>query len=358
MSFDSIVGQDRAVGALRRALRTDRVAHAYLFTGHSGVGKMTAAVEFAKALVCAAGADDACDDCPACRKVSHGVHPDVHYVEPEGRGRVIPIKVLRDRDTGEGLLKDLALTPNEATHKVVVIDDAHALTGAQAESANCLLKTLEEPPPASVLILVTPRPDQLPETIVSRCQMIRFAPLAPGVIQEQLELRGAGAASAGLLARSSAGSLGQALRMAGENRLPEVRRELLDVLIGLQESNIVESAGKFREIVSELAKVRAEAAGTNVRTESRSMTEWLLDLAALFYRDVAVRQLGFERDQLANADVTELIDGETPITPSGIGAILDTIEEAKRLVRAYVDADAAVLDAFSRIATYRAQRAA
>jgi len=355
MSFDSIVGQDRAVGALRRALRADRVAHAYLFTGRSGAGKMTTAVEFTKALVCAAGADDACDGCPACRKVLHAAHPDVHYVEPEGRGRVIKIATFRDRDTGEGLLKDLALTPNEANHKVALIDDAHAMN---IESANCLLKTLEEPPPASVLILVTPRPDQLPETIVSRCQMIRFAPLAAGVIQEQLELRGADAAAARLLAQSSGGSLGQALRMAGESRLPEIRRELLDVLIGLQESNIVESAGKFRTIVSELAEARAETAGTDVRTESRSMTEWLLDLAALFYRDVAVRQLGFERDQLANADVTGLIDGETPITGWGVHAILDTIEEAKKLVRAYVDVDAAVLDALSRIATYRAQRAA
>ena len=105
-------------------------------------------------------------------------------------------------------------------------------------------------------------------------------------------------------------------------------------------------------------KARAEAAGTNLRTESRSITEWLLDLAALFYRDVAVRQLGFEPDQLANTDVGELIDGEAPITGWGVHAILDTIEEAKRLVRANVDVDAVVLDALSRIATYRAQRAA
>ena len=355
MSFDSIVGQDRAVDALRRTLRADRVAHAYLFTGPSGVGKMTTAVEFTKALVCAASADDACDDCPACRKVSHGAHPDVHYVEPEGAGRQIKIGTFRNRESGEGLLKDLALTPNEADHKVALIDDAH---GMNIDSANCLLKTLEEPPPASVLILVTPRPDQLPETIVSRCQMIRFAPLSPGVIREQLELRGVEAAAAGLLAQSSGGSLGQALRMAGEGRLPEVRRKLLDLLIGLRESNIVESAGEFRTIVAELAEARTEAAGTNVRTESRSITEWLLDLAALFYRDVAVRQLGFEPDQLANTDVGELIDGETPITGWGVHAILDTIEEAKRLVRANVDADAVVLDALSRIATYRAQRAA
>ena len=358
MSFRSIVGQDRAIAALQRALQADRVAHAYLFAGYEGVGKMTTAVEFAKALVCDSESDDACDGCPACQKVLHGTHPDVHYVGPEGPGRVIPIKLLRDRDTGEGLLKDLALTPNEGAHKVALIDDAHTMTGGQAEAANCLLKTLEEPPPQSVLILVTPRPDQLPETVVSRCQMIRFAPLEFGVVEHALEERGVTEDAARLLAQSSGGSLGQALNMAGERELPHARRRLLDVLIGLEESNIIESAAAFSSIVAELAASRAEEAGTNVRTESRSMAEWLLDLAVLFYRDVAVRQVGFEPKQLANADVMRLIETETAIAGRGIRAILDTIEDAKKHVRANVDLDAAVLDALSRIAAYRKQRAA
>ena len=87
MSFDVIVGQDRAVDSLRRALRSGRVAHAYLFAGLAGVGKMTTAREFAKALVCAEGGENACDDCAACRKAAHGAHADVHVVEPQGAGR-------------------------------------------------------------------------------------------------------------------------------------------------------------------------------------------------------------------------------------------------------------------------------
>ena len=355
MSFRSIQGQSRAISALQHALQCDRVAHAYLFAGGEGVGKMTAAVEFAKALVCSAGADDACDACPACGKVLHGNHPDIHRLKPEGAGRQIKIGAFHDINTGEGLLKDLALTPNEASHKVALIDDAHAMN---AYASNCLLKTLEEPPPKSVLILVTPRPDQLLETILSRCQMIRFAPLAPGLIQSELETRGVAAGVARILSQSSGGSLGHALRMAGEPELPNARRLLLDLFVGIEEANIVQSAATFTSIVAALAASRAENAGTNARAETRSVTEWLLDLAVLFYRDVAVRQLGFETSQLANADVEQLVDAETAITGFGIRAILDTIEAAKKHIRANVDLDAAVLDALSRIATYRKQRAA
>lgn len=350
MSFGSIQGQDRAISALRRALQSDRVAHAYLFAGGEGIGKMAVAVELAKALVCSAGSDDACDRCPACGKVSHRNHPDVHRVEPEGPGRQIKIDAVREQ-----VREPLSLKPFEARRKVVLMDDAHAMN---AESANCLLKTLEEPPPNSVLILVTPRPDQLLETIVSRCQMIRFAPLAPEFIQSELAARGVAADIARLLSQSSGGSLGHALRMAGDQELPKARRRLLDVFVKLEEANIIQSAAIFTSIVAELAAFRAEDAGTNVRTESRSVTEWLLDLAVLFYRDVAVRQVGFETGQLANSDVENLVDGEAVIAERGIRAILDTIEDAKRHVRANVDLDAAVVDALSRIATYRTQRAA
>ncbi len=350
MSFRSIQGQDRAISALRHALQSDRVAHAYLFAGGEGVGKMTTAVEFAKALVCSAGSDDACDACPACGKVLHGNHPDIHRLKPEGAGRQIKIDAVREQ-----VRNPLSLKPFEAARKVVLLDDAHAMN---IDSSNCLLKTLEEPPPNSVLILVTPRPDQLLETILSRCQMIRFAPLAPKLLQSELEARGVAAGVARMLSQSSGGSLGHALRMADEPELPKARRLLLDLFVGIEETNIIQSAATFTSIVAELAASRAEHTGTNARAETRSVTEWLLDLAVLFYRDVAVRQVGFETSQLANADVEQLVDEETVITEFGIRAILDTIEDAKRHIRANVDLDAAVLDALSRIATYRKQRAA
>ncbi len=358
MSFDVVQGQDRAVALLRRALRARRIAHAYLFAGPPGVGKMTAALEFARALVCPNGADaaDACGVCSHCGKASRGTHPDIHVIEPEGAGRQIKIGVFRDRLTGEGLLKDMSLKPNEAGRKVVLIDDAHAMN---EEAANCLLKTLEEPPPESVFVLVTPRPDALPETIVSRCQIIRFAALQPELIRRRLEREGFEPGTAQFLAGSSGGSLGRAFEMGREPLLPGLRRELLGIMTALSETNLFESAARFAAMVQELAALgRPDSEADSSYAESRSVTEWLLDLVALFYRDVAVRQLGADKSRLFNSDVTELIEAQTAISGCGIRGILDTIEDAKRLVRSNVDADAAVFDAFSQIAAYKAKGAA
>ena len=146
--------------------------------------------------------------------------------------------------------------------------------------------------------------------------------------------------------------------MAGETTLPKVRSELLRLVTGLHEGNLIASAARFTQIVQELAAGRAESETTTVRAETRSVAEWLFDLAVLFYRDVAVRQAGVDTEYILNQDVTDLIDKETSISRRGIRAILDRIEDAKGLVRANVDIDAAVLDTFSGIAAFRDQRAA
>jgi len=356
MSFDAIVGQDRAIGALRRILRAGRVGHAYLFAGPHGVGKMTAARAFVQALLCRQQTDDACGDCEPCAKVARGTHPDVHRVEPAGAGRQIVLPVFRHPDTGDGLLKDLRLRPNEAPRNVALIDDAHAMN---ASAANGLLKTLEEPPPASLLILVTPRPDALPETILSRCHLVRFAALPVGIIRDRLEAAGVDRATAQFLAASAGGSLGRALHMAGGKDLPELRRETLRLLATLTPANTFQSAARFLQGIGKLAEARLEAdPATTARAAARSTAEWLFDLAVLFYRDVALRQLGVDDARLFNVDVLDLVAAETPIRRGDIQAILDTIETAKNRLRSNVDTEAVVLDVFSRIASCRAHRSA
>jgi DNA polymerase-3 subunit delta' len=341
MSFASIRGQDRAVAVLRQCLASDRVAHAYLFAGPRGVGKMTTAEAFAQALLCAAGGDDACGTCTPCRKVEHGSHPDLHVVVPEGAGRQIKIDVVR-----RSVVHELGLKPFESERKVVLIDDADAMNEA---AANCLLKTLEEPPSGSVLVLVTAQPDALLETIVSRCHVVRFALLAPALVRELLVAGGIEPGTAQFLARTSGGSVGRARRMAEQADLPAARETVLGLLTRVTSANIIASGSALARCAQGLAETRSEA---------RSAAEWLLDLGELFYRDVALRQLGTADEQLSNADVIEQIDAETPISPFGIRAIVDTMEETKGLLRSNVDLEAALVDACSRIALYRAQRAA
>lgn len=341
MSLSEITGQAKATFALRRALKSGRVAHAYLFCGHQGVGKLDTAREFAKALVCSEGGDDACGKCPNCTKAEHGAHPDIHMISPEGAGRLIKLEVIQEQVRDE-----LQLKPHEAARKVVVIEDAHAMN---KEAQNSLLKTLEEPPPATVIILVTPRPDGLYETINSRCQTVRFSPLEPEHIEAELRKRGQGTELSYFLARSCGGSLARAVEMIDKPALPQIRKNLFALLAALCDNNITDSAAQISVMVKELAATKPE---------ERSMTEWLFDAAELFYRDVALRQTGADDKMLANIDSISLIEAEAAINSRGIDSIIDTLEQAKRYIRSNVDPEMTVLDTLSRIAMYRTLRAA
>ncbi len=174
MAFANFPEQKQVVELLQRSLERGRLAHAYLFTGHQ-IGDLTAlARTLAKTLNCmkpvrrAAGgpAVDCCDECASCRKIDADNHADVHWVRPESKSRVITISQMR------GLMHEIHLKPNEAEYKVAVIEAADRLN---AQAANAFLKTLEEPPPKSILILLTTEPQRMLETILSRCLRLNFA---------------------------------------------------------------------------------------------------------------------------------------------------------------------------------------
>jgi DNA polymerase III subunit delta' len=206
VSWDRIQGHEAQVEAFTRAVRRGRLAHAYLFVGPEGVGKRTFAVELAKALLCEAPPADgrlqACDRCPACVQVEAGTHPDFFAVARPEERLEFPVELMRE------LCGRFALKSARGRGKVVVIDDADDLN---EESANCFLKTLEEPPPRSVLILVGSSPDRQLPTIVSRCQVVRFAPLADAMMSDLLQAQGVDdAALRARLVRLGSGSPGQA----------------------------------------------------------------------------------------------------------------------------------------------------
>jgi DNA polymerase III subunit delta' len=200
-----IVGQDQATTLLRRALAADRVAHAYAFVGPTGVGRRLTALAFAQALLCAAGG---CGECSACRRVAAGRHPDCRLVAPTPpRDNPRGAPAIRIEDVRE-LEHWAALAPHEGPRKVFVLDDADRMT---LPTAQALLKTLEEPPPRTVLILILANPRALPPTVLSRCQQVRFRPLGEEQIGRLLVDRGFDAAMARRLARRSRGQLGLAL---------------------------------------------------------------------------------------------------------------------------------------------------
>ncbi|HEY6192514.1 MAG TPA: DNA polymerase III subunit [Bacteroidota bacterium] len=262
MSWDSIIGQERAKTILAGMLGSGRVAHAYLFSGPDGAGQDPVAIEFARALLCERGGNEACGECRSCAKTRELRHPNLALVfalpagrnEKEGDG---PLSKLSDAEIGmvreqqrlkaenpyhtisvprsnaikinsvREIRKGASLAGFEPGRKVFIILEAEDLS---ENSANALLKTLEEPPGETVLLLTTSAQDLLLPTLVSRCQQIRLAPLTVGQIAEALERRaGIPREDALVIARLSNGSYGRALDRIHSD-LPERRKEAIDYL--------------------------------------------------------------------------------------------------------------------------------
>jgi DNA polymerase-3 subunit delta' len=200
-----IVGQAAAVALLQRAIASDRLAHAYAFVGPSGVGRRLTAVALAQAALCAARG---CGACAVCRRVAAGQHPDCQVIQPlPPRDNPKGAPMIRIEQVRE-LERAAALTPLESGRKVFILDDAERMT---LPTAQALLKTLEEPPPRTHLVLIVANPQALPPTVLSRCQRVRFQPLDEVAAVRFLADRGVAPDAGALLARLMQGRPGLAL---------------------------------------------------------------------------------------------------------------------------------------------------
>jgi DNA polymerase-3 subunit delta' len=202
-----IVGQPGAVALLQRAIAQDRPAHAYAFVGPAGVGRRLTAMAFAQAALCS---QHGCGACVTCRRVAAGTYPDCQVLVPTPpRDNPKGLPTIRIEQVRE-LERAASLAPLEGRRKVFILDDAERMT---LPTAQALLKTLEEPPPRTHLVLIIQNPRALPPTVLSRCQRVRFGPLGGPATAELLEGRGVPAAVSGLLARLAEGRPGRALEL-------------------------------------------------------------------------------------------------------------------------------------------------
>ena len=227
MSFLDIYGHEKQKVILKQALAQNRVGHAYLFSGLDAAGKKTLALEFAKVVNCEKADEihDSCGECPACLKINRHNHPDIFFIEAEGQ--FIRINAIRD------IQEQMTFKPMEGRRRVFVIDNADKMND---QAANALLKTLEEPSPANVLILVTAKPYILPSTIISRCRHMRFNPLSIDTVAKFLiERMDMEKQKALLLASLSGGSIGQALELNKDDVIA-YRTETLKLLANTKKS--------------------------------------------------------------------------------------------------------------------------
>ncbi len=249
MSWSRIVGHQHQIDAFRRVVQRRRLAHAYLFAGPAGVGKRLFAQELAKAILCEAQgrpADtlEACDHCPACIQVDAGTHPDLFTLQMPEESNEVPI------DLVQSLCAGFSMKSARGHGKVAILDDADDLN---EESANCFLKTLEEPPPRSVFVLVGTSLDRQLSTIQSRCHTVRFGPLADEQVAQILKKSVIeDGPLIGRVVRLADGSPGAALALA-DPALFDFRKKLLE---GLTRPKIdtMRLAKEFVEFAEEAGK--------------------------------------------------------------------------------------------------------
>jgi DNA polymerase-3 subunit delta' len=179
--LSDVIGQDQATQALRRAVAAGRVPHAYLFEGPPGVGKRAAALGLAQALECPVAPGAGCGACDTCRRIEAGIHPDAPILAPTSASSQILI------DEVKQVVALAQSRPHEAPARLIVIDEADAMN---ANAANALLKTLEEPAPRNHLVLCSASPERLPTTIRSRTQRVRFRALPAEALLAIAETRG------------------------------------------------------------------------------------------------------------------------------------------------------------------------
>ena len=214
---DAIIGHHQILKQLYHAIASNRVAGAYLFVGVANVGKETVALNFAKSINCRTSDEGACGTCLSCRKADDGNHPDLQIIRPSGAW----IKIDQIRE----LQKRIIYRPLEGVRKVYILTEAERMN---LEAANCLLKTLEEPPADSGLILLTTNLDALLPTIRSRCQIIPFHPLVvselAGHLMERFDIDQSQALR---VAATTGGAVGKALTLlqdgaSFEEEIPEI----------------------------------------------------------------------------------------------------------------------------------------
>jgi DNA polymerase-3 subunit delta' len=283
MPFDAIIGHERPKRFLQAALRSERLAHALLFHGKEQIGKLLTARVLAQAVNCEADPPpdppDACGACRSCHQIESGSHPDVMILTAtSGKGETESAREIESRFIYRPLIGRL---------KIVILDNADLL---RREAANALLKTIEEPPPDSLILLISSRPEALLPTIRSRCQEIRFAPLALDVVEAAVrQRRGLTEKDARFLAIVSGGRLGLALEAD-----PEALRAERAEFLRLVSPETVES-------ISGLLSA-CEAIGKSDRAEAS--LGWL----AAWFRDLVIVKVGGDRARLLNADCLEQLE--------------------------------------------------
>ena len=318
MSGWRLIGNSRALNALASAVSSGSPARSYIFAGPERVGKAAAALRLAQALNCAADAPP-CLACETCRRIGEAKFADVQTVTVEAATdgpahKAISVEQMREVEA------TIALAPYEGRKRVVIIDPASEMSdGAQ----NALLKTLEEPPPHVVFILVSTDADRLLETVRSRCRRVDFGLVAAKEIEAGLSERGSDAEQAAVLARLAAGRPGWALEAAATPALLAKRGEALDTAHSLAGMDLADRIDVAEKLSAAFKRDRAAV--------DETLAQWLG-----WWRDVVLTQSG-AGDAIANLDRRDEIESDAErYDRAQVTAFLEALRATRQHLRANV----------------------
>jgi DNA polymerase-3 subunit delta' len=326
MAFKTFPRQTQGVQLLQRSLARGRLGHAYLFTGDQLDDLELLARTLAKTLNCLhpvrmdGVATDCCDECLSCRKIDSETHADIHWARPESKSRVVTVEQMRD------LMQQIQLKPTEAEFKVAVIAGADRLN---AQAANAFLKTLEEPPSNSVLILLSTEPSRILETILSRCLRLNFS----GDGARPLD-----AAQAEWLKKFGALAGGEQKSLLGRYRLLDaLLQKLGEIRSRVDESLTARSPlEKYDEVEKDLREKWETELAAAIEAEYRRHRADLLLLVQWWLRDVWLHTLAAGKELLKFPTVSGAEAVARRITPRQALENLQTLENVQRLLHTNV----------------------
>ncbi|MBZ2175055.1 DNA polymerase III subunit delta' [Schnuerera sp. xch1] len=315
MNFTEVIGHEKVIQALQRAIEHDHIFHCYLFEGEESIGKRLVALSFAKALLCKKEGIDPCNRCNSCLKFDNWNHPDLEFVEPE-KGFIKKKKI-------DELIKSINMAPLESKRKIIIIDDSDKM-GVEAQ--NALLKTLEEPPSYINIILITSNMNNLISTIVSRSQVIKFYPVKnERIVKILMDKYNKNLEEASFIAHFTKGSVGKSINLSQSEDFFTKREKIIDIIYSILKGDrlkVFESQEFF--------------------SNNKDFVDKILDMILYWFRDLIVYKEIGDSNLIINRDKIQLLSSQTSLDIDKINDIIDNIIETKQSIESNVNFQLAI----------------
>lgn len=303
--FNEILGHEEIKENLRKAIRNNRISHAYILSGERGMGKKTIARAFAMTLLCERSSTEPCMECHSCRQFLSDNHPDVIWVSHE-KPATIGVDDIRTQ-----INDTITIRPYESKYKIYLVDEAEKMT---VQAQNALLKTIEEPPAYAILMLLTTNEELFLPTILSRCVKLKLKPLTDDTVIHYLtEKKGISEEDAHIDAAFARGNLGKAVELSGSEEFPAFRAEMLHLLSQMHSMDTAEMLDWIAKLVKDCPDLSQ-----------------VLDFLQLWYRDVLAFKVTRDLNTLIFRSEYGLIsEFSQKSSYPGLEQVLEAIDKAR-----------------------------